>query len=46
MNAHKPTRADRVEGAVRLMLLLVLLAAALWAWANGGGGPPAFDFGR
>jgi len=46
MNAqHKPTRGDRVEGAVRWMVLCVLLAAAAWAWASGGGAASLTGFG-
>jgi hypothetical protein len=37
MDAHKPTRAARIEGLVRGMLGLLLLAAVAWALASGDG---------
>lgn len=44
MNADKPTRTDRVENAVRGVLLCALLAAVAWAYVNSGGVPPVFEF--
>lgn len=46
MNADKPTRANRVESAVRGVLLCALLAAVAWAYVNGSGAPPVFEFSR
>lgn len=45
MNADKPTRADRVEGVVRGVLLCALLLAVAWAYVNGSDAPPVFEFG-
>lgn len=43
MNTHKPTRSQRVEHVIRIMLGLLLLAAVVWAVTNGDGEAHGFD---
>lgn len=43
MNTHKPTRPQRVENAIRVMLGFLLLAAVVWAVTNGSSETHGFD---